>query len=394
MKTLQFIYTLLAIFLFASCGNSTSENQYDEFENENFKNYENSRPNEFAQNEGGYQQNNAGENQQRQNNGGKKMHQLKDPSTNAVFGTMPIPTSWRAVQGDKELFFQGPGGIKVFNDFGGFFQYSNDQGYNQMLKQQGTQVKRPMNMEQTFTTIFLPQAQKEGARMTNKYPLPQLAARDRKNDARYIKTSPGRSNFEAMVIEFESNDGNKTVVIAKHQMVDYGQGLQGWGFTYSAMECSASVYEQAKQDFLYAMMNIEINQQHVQRMNQKTQQATQQQLAGHQQRMNNIKSFGEQNTRNFNARSAASDAQYNSWKSGQVSSDRMQTNTINSINEVSTYRDASGNNVQVEGYYNNVYSNGNGEYIGTDNYNYNPNSDTNVNGANWEQMNATGDGWN
>ena len=75
MKTSHFIYALIAILLFASCGNSTSETQYDEFGNENFENYE---QNEFAQNGGGYQQNNQGNQQNNQGyqNGNQSTQQV------------------------------------------------------------------------------------------------------------------------------------------------------------------------------------------------------------------------------------------------------------------------------------------------------------------------------
>jgi hypothetical protein len=417
MKTSHFIYALIAILLFASCGNSTSETQYDEFGNENFENYE---QNEFAKNGGGYQQNNQGNQQNNQgyqngnqrtqqvnyqqngqqgnynnasSNGGKKGYLLKDPSTGATVATFPIPSSWQPTSGDKQTYLKGPNGLKIYTDMSNFFYYSNDSGFNQFMKESGNQVKPQMTIDQLINQELVPNAKKEGARMINKYPVQQLAETDRRIDAMYYKSTPEQANFQAMVTEWEDNNGTKSVIVIKHKVSNYGQGRIGWGYSYSAMEVNASVFEQAKQDFLYALANIKMNPQYVQMTNQKNQQASQQFMAGHQQRMNNIKSFGEQNTRNFNARSAANDARNASWSAGQASSDRMQRNTINSINEVSTYQDQSGNTYQVDGYHNQVYTNGS-EVITTDDYNYNPNGDLNVNGANWEQLDATDDGWN
>ncbi len=412
MKTSHFIYTLLAIFLFTSCGNSTSENQNDEFGNENFENYENNSPNEFAQNGGSYQRNNQGQQQNNQrmqqdnynqssqqgnfnnssSNGGKKAYQLKDPSTGTTVATFPIPNSWQPTPRNKETYLAGPNGLKIYKDMSNFFYYSNDSGYNQFLKETGSQVKPTMSVEQLLNQELVPAAKKEGSRLVKKYPLQQLTDTDRRIDAMYYKGMQEQASFQAIVTEWEDNDGTKSVIVIKHKVSNYGQGRLSWGYTYSGMEINASGFEQAKQDFLFALINIKMNPQYVQMANQKNQQASQQQLSGHQQRMNNIKSFGEQNTRNFNARGAAFDAQNESWRAGQASSDAMQRRTVNGINEVSTYRDQSGNTYEVDGYHNQAYTNGS-EVITTDDYNYNPNGDTNVNGTNWEQMDATDDGW-
>lgn len=419
MKTSHFIYALIAIILFASCGNSNTEPQNENFGNENFENYAQNDQNEFAQNGGGYQQNQAYQNgnqgMQQNNprmqqvnytsgnqqgtintstNGGKKQYDLKDTTINMVAGSMPIPSTWRATPGNPETYLAGPNGLKIFNDVSNYFHYSNEAGYNQFMEQNGNQIRRPLSMEQAFTQDFLPMTKKEGGRLIKKYPMSQLATNDRKFDAMFFKPMPEQTSFDAMVTEWESNDGTMAIVVMKHKISDYGQGRKGWGSTYSAMECKAADFQQAKQDFLYALMNVQINPQYVQAMNQKNQQATQQQMAGHQQRMNDIRSFGEQNTRNFNARSAAMDAQHNNWRANQASSDRMHQKAINNIREVSTYQDNFGNTYEVDGYHNQVYSNGNGEIITTDDYNYNPNRDNNVNGTNWEQMDATDDGWN
>ena len=412
MKTSHFIYGLLVSLLFASCGNSTSENQYDEFGNENYENYDNNTSNDFAQNDGGFQQNNQGVQQNNQrmqqtnynqtnqqgnfnnnsSNGRKKRFKLNNPSTGAVIGTFPIPNAWQPARGSKELLLTGPNGIKVYKDRSDFYYYSNDQAYNQFIQQNGSPVKRTMTIEQILHQEIEPMAQKEGVRLVKKYPLQQMSNNDRRIDAMYFKPMQEQANFETLVTEWEGKDGTKAVMVLKYKLANYGQGKLSWGYSCSSMECNASVFEQAKQDFLYALLNVQINPQYVQMTNQKNQRISQQQMAGHKQRMNEIKSFGEQNTRNFNARSAANDMRHNSWRANQASSDKMFQKTINNINEVSTYRDESGNTYEVDGYHNQVYSNGNGEVITTDDYNYNPNSDTNVDG-NWEQLNSTDEGW-
>ena len=71
-----------------------------------------------------------------------------------------------------------------------FFYYSNDAGFNQMMQQNGNQVKATMTIDQLLNQELMPMAQKEGARLVNKYPMQQLAEADRRIDAMYYKATP------------------------------------------------------------------------------------------------------------------------------------------------------------------------------------------------------------
>jgi len=52
----------------------------------------------------------------------------------------------------------------------------------------------------------------------------------------------------------------------------------------------------------------------------------------------------------------------------------------------------SGNTYKVQEGYNQYWSNGNNEYIGSNDAYYNPNTDNSVNNQNWQQLDATDDG--
>ncbi len=73
----------------------------------------------------------------------------------------------------------------------------------------------------------------------------------------------------------------------------------------------------------------------------------------------------------------------------QASQDRTHQKFINAIREVENYTvPGSGTQVQLPNSYKHVFSNGNGEYILTNDALYNPNSDQNVNNLRWEPMQA------
>jgi len=75
------------------------------------------------------------------------------------------------------------------------------------------------------------------------------------------------------------------------------------------------------------------------------------------------------------------------YEQRQASMDRSHRQTINAIREVDDFR-APGSNttVQLPHHYNHVYTNGNGEYILTDDAHYNPNRDPTINQHDWQTM--------
>ncbi len=389
MKTSHFFYILIAIIL-ASCGQGQNNNEYDDYGYDS-EYFEEDNNRNLAQS-GGYQQNNQG-NQNSNNNspisGGKKVFKIKDPQGQVVV-TFPIPSNWR--QGKGDIFLESKDGVKVTNDLVNEFSYSHIPDYNQMLRENRIQVKPVKSLERFIREDFAALTQSKGIKLTNIQKTPSITQAYAQKDRMWYKGSPEQMTYDSAIVDFTDAQGNPSFVLITYY-VGSDQYKKRWGYTITGVEAPRAIFEQTKRDYLFAVTNARLNPQYVQAKNQQMKQQSQQGYAAHKERMRGIKAFGENNTKMFNARGAANDAQYNSWREGQVSSDRIQRGTVNSINDVNTWTDRSGNNIEVEGYHNKVYTNGHGEAIGTDDWNYNPNGDTNVNGS-WEQLDATDDGWN
>ena len=204
-----------------------------------------------------------------------------------------------------------------------------------------------------------------------------------------------------MATEWKNQEGISSIVIVRYYAVQYQNGISGWNIILNCLEASKSYFEEAKTNYINGILNFQINPQWVQVSNQYWKQQAQQAMAGHKQRMAAIENFGRNNTARHNARMAASDAQYNNWRSGQaasdaqynswrdgqISSDAGQSNYVDGIWEQRNMTDPNtGQTYKIEGYDNNVWMNQNNEYIGTDNTLYNPNIDNNVNNQNWTQI--------
>ncbi|GEQ85305.1 hypothetical protein ULMS_08130 [Patiriisocius marinistellae] len=326
------------------------------------------------------------------NNGGKKNYVLTDPSTGQSLGTMPIPSSWQPVRNSKEFYLQGPGGVKIYNDMSNFFHYSNDASYNQIIRQNGNQVKPTMTMEQFFNKEFLPMAQKEGAKLINKTPLPSLAQKDKQVDGMFYKGMPEQTHFEAMLTEWIDKDGKPGIIVIKHRVSNYGQGRQSWGYTYSGMDAEKQAYQKAKAAFLHALQNAKLNPQYVQITNQKNRIQSDQITKNHIARMGQIKSYGDAQTKLHQTYSDISDINHKGYMDRSAANSAGHSKYINSINEVQTGT-VNGTTYQVDGYANNTWVNQSNEYIQSNDHNYDPNIYGETNNSNWQQMDYNDDGY-
>ena len=165
-----------------------------------------------------------------------------------------------------------------------------------------------------------------------------------------------------------------------------------WGYTINALEAPQGIYDQAKSDYINALLNLQVNPKWIQRNNQYYAQKSGQSAAQHQQRMAAINAQGQSNLNTGNTYNSILDSSHESWKRRNAMTDVGHSNTINSgVWERSTMQDQSGNQYQIEGYYNNVWKGNDDLYLGTDDYNYNPNIDSNTNGIDWEQLEYSDD---
>ena len=94
--------------------------------------------------------------------------------------------------------------------------------------------------------------------------------------------------------------------------------------------------------------------------------------AEHAQRMERIRLMGEQSRAYAKAQSDASNARLRDWERSQASSDASHKSYIQTIREVETWKDGSGNAVELGSGYNYGWSKPDGSYILTNNSLFNP----------------------
>lgn len=80
------------------------------------------------------------------------------------------------------------------------------------------------------------------------------------------------------------------------------------------------------------------------------------------------------------------DISFNGWKKRSAMSDAGQARQVNAIHERTTYAHPGGETIRLPSYYQNVYTDGQGNYVLHNNANYQINTDPVFNDRNWQQI--------
>lgn len=310
-----------------------------------------------------------------------------DPKTNQPSSHIPLPASWKFQKGGQNTpVITGPNGIEVFYYAYQTFIYSNDQYMQQAMQSSGQQMRQPAGLENVMSQDVAQKAKNIGLKFIKQYPLQQVAQNDKSYMDQMYVVGPRDYTFLAGGSEWESSDGNKVLIVTHYNEMPMN-GSVTWGYYIQVLGSKPEAFENAKNAYINGLANTQYNQQQIANYNQQESGKVNQSWATHNQKMQN-------NQQNFDAQQRAHQSSVDSWNKSSMDAynnrsatdQRIQDRTINSINETQNVTDPSnGQQYQVEGYSNQYWMNGQGEYIPSDNSLYNPNQDSNYNNQNWEE---------
>ena len=357
MKIASFIITA-SLFSLTACGSQNQETQT----NDEFEFIQTSNPGYIT---------------------GKKTHSITDPNTGMVAYQMDLPASWQMNQ--AQGIITGPNGLEMRQYQYVSNVYTNDPYMSQIYAQSGQRMAQPIGAEGVLRQDLNQRAPQLGLNYVKSYPLPSLAQKDRAYaDQLYTLGNP-QKHFEVLASEWKSNDG-KNVMILIHYSQQVSMGLTIWGYSLKALTATPADFEAAKRDYIAALEGIRRNPSAIQAYNQREHRKLQQNDAAFQ-RNQQIRNQNFQATQRAHreASDAAFNAQRSIYETQSASFDRMNQQNSNMILEENTmYNPTNGETYQVESGYNNYWMNSDGEYIGTDDYNYNPNQDQYMNNTDWQ----------
>ena len=310
-------------------------------------------------------------------------------NTGTVIVTMPFPSDWSipdAVrQGEPSI--TGPVGLKVTDFPAQSFMDNYDPGLQQSYYQSGQRLRGMPRIDQLIQEDFVPQMAERGYQLVTHYEIPEVSKMDKWYSDQLYKAMPSRSEITAIGTDWKS-EGGRPYFLLIHLNVSTSQTMQTWYYTSAGLEASPAHHERAKKQYIFALANARYNLQPIMAYNEQEAQRVGQSWAAHNQRMaQNQAAFEASQRAHVNKTNAINDAIMSGWRESNAASDRSQERTIDGIYErTNTIDPTTGEGYKVAAGANQYWMNSNGEYIGTQRQDYNPNLDDNMNEQRWREL--------
>lgn len=310
-------------------------------------------------------------------------------NSGTVIASMPFPSNWNFIgaPGKGEPSITGPSGLKVTDFPAQSFMDNYNSGLQQTYYQSGQQLRSMPGIEQLIQEDFVPGFAKEGFQLVRHYEIPEVSKVDKWYSDQLYKAMPSRTEITAIGTEWKSEDGRPYFMLI-HLNVSTNETMQNWYYASAGLEAEPAYFERAKKQYIFALANTRYNLQPIMTYNQQEAQGVGQSWAAHNQRMARNQAAFEANQRaHVNKTEAVNDAIMSGWRARNAASDRSQERAIDGMYERSNVVDqTTGQTYKVAAGSNQYWMNSNGEYIGTQLQDYNPNLDDNMNEQRWREL--------
>lgn len=299
---------------------------------------------------------------------------VKDPQKNMAVYSTPIPSDWivnQTINEKDNIIIEGSNNVKIYGDK--FFQYfySSDPYFNQEMQQNGYQVSPVKTPEQVIKATFAPHAKTQGYELVKTYKLPKLVAFDKIFDQYLFKYLPPQNQtFDVVASEWTDNKGNSSLMIIRYK-VEIGQYQQlVWQYYLQSMDSDTKYFEQAKQDYLYSLENTKYNPGWVK--------------SNYLSDVEAAVRAGKVHKQNMARLNALADAAHKRSVEHSRAADRRHEKFMDVMLERTTVSTTTGESYKVDAGSNYYWMNSDGQYISSDDPNYDPNTDANYNNRNWK----------
>jgi len=317
------------------------------------------------------------------------LHPFRDQQSGMLMVEMPFPASWRVAQnrGQGEPSITGPNELKIFDFPAQNFIYTDDPQMQQVYYQSGQPVRPMPGIDALIRQDVEPWAAQQGLRFVRRFNIPEVARVDQWYHEQLYQAVPTRSEHAVIGSDWETANGDKFFLLM-HLVVGTGGGLQTWFYYSRGLQAETAYYETAKKHLIFGLANARYNPQYIQAYNQREAQKAGQSWAAHNQRMrNNQASFEASQRAIVGANDAVNDSIMQGWRDRNAIQESGHDQYIDSVRDKNTMVDPStGQAWEVDSGANEYWINPDGEYLPTDDYNYNPNIDPAVDDQDWQRL--------
>lgn len=318
-----------------------------------------------------------------------EMLPLYDPR-GVVAARIPVPASWEMNKARTAgtPTFTGPNGLAIADFAPESFTYVTDPYLQQSYYQAGVPMRSMPGVEQIIEQDLIPKWKQRGYTFVSYAEVPEVSKIDRWYTDQLYKAVPTQSENAAIGTEWKDENGHPYFLLM-HLSVSTTAQMQNWYYFCTDLKVEPAHYEKAKKQLLFALANTRYALEPIAEYNRQEAEKAGRSWAAHNQRMaQNQAQFEAQQRAFINKSNAINDAIMSGWRAQNQASDKAHEQFIDVITErTNVVNTETGKTYKVEAGYNNYWMNADGEYISTDQYNYNPNLDEHMNNQNWQQLN-------
>lgn len=307
-----------------------------------------------------------------------------------VIAEAPFPSGWNVLGTVRpgEASITGPDGVKIMDQPGQSFIFTQDPRMRQIYQQSGQRVRPWPGPDRMVQEDFVPALSQQGWRLLRSYEVPEVSRVDRWYNDQLFKAVPMQVQVIAVGSDWEKDaDGSRAFMITHVQVSNTAQ-LQTWYYSSSVLKAAPEHFETARKQYIFSLANTRHALGPIMAYNEAEAQKAGQSWAAHRQRMAQNQANFEQQQRNFvNKSNAINAAIMNGWRERNAASDRQQERFVDTINERTQVVDpGTGQQYKVDSHYNQYWRNSSGDFISTNQTGYNPNLDENMNNERWQQL--------
>jgi hypothetical protein len=303
---------------------------------------------------------------------------------------MPFPAAWKVTQNPKqgEPTITGPNHIKVIDFPLQAFLYTSDPQMQQIYLRSGQKLRPLPDLKQLIQEDFVPWAAGQGLEFVRQYEVPEVARIDQWYSDQLYQAMPTAIKVTAIGTEWKHTTTGNSFFLLVRLTARSGGGLQSWSYFSNGLQAEKDHFDKARKQFLFGVANARYQLQPIMDYNQAEAQRVGQSWAAHNERMARNQASFEASQRAFVNRSTAGhDALMKNWQARNAADDRTHERFVDTITERTKVIDPStGQQYKVDSGANHYWMNRDGQHFGTDNLNYDPNRDENMNRQNWHKL--------
>jgi hypothetical protein len=307
-----------------------------------------------------------------------------------IMGQMTFPANWRLHNEPGKAAFTGPNGVFVYNIPMCNFMFTNDQMMKQSYAQNGGKLRAPVSGEDLVRQDLEPIARKEGSKLTKVYRSAEIAKSDASVQDMMYRIGPTNTRYDAIVSEWQDKNGNPYAMILHISVTDMGNMIM-WNYYGQGLDAPKDRYESAKNILLDGLASLQYNPRYFDQYNQNEMNRESHSWAAHSQKMNARQQQFDAQQQAFKQKSEAINSSIMaSYNERNASSDRSHNRFVNYIKDENTVvNKQDGNRYQVQAGANQYWTNDQGQYIGTNDPNYDPNRNQETQNQSWSEAQMT-----